>query len=99
MDDVAAVLATAGRSVEAAGADFLVLCTTTFHMVADQVQEAVGIPLLHLANIIAEACRPKGSTPSGSSAPRSRSRARSSPTGCGGTASRCTCPTPATTTR
>ena len=56
-DDVADVLAAAARSVEAAGADFLVLCTTTFHMVADQVADAVGIPLLHLADVVAEACR------------------------------------------
>ncbi len=59
-DDVASVLAGSARAVEAAGADFLVLCTTTFHMVADQVADAVGIPLLHLADVVAEACRADG---------------------------------------
>ena len=59
-DDVADVLAGSARAVEAAGADFLVLCTTTFHMVADQVADAVGIPLLHLADVVAEACRAEG---------------------------------------
>ncbi len=56
-DDVAAVLTEAARSVERAGADFLMLCTTTFHRVAEQVEAAVDIPLLHLADVVAEACR------------------------------------------
>jgi len=59
-DDVAELLAGAARGVEAAGADFLLLCTTTFHRVADQVAEAVGIPLLHLADVVADACRAQG---------------------------------------
>ncbi|TYL46404.1 amino acid racemase [Nocardioides sp. BGMRC 2183] len=56
-DGVAAVLVEAGRSVERAGADFLMLCTTTFHRVADQVAAAVDIPLLHQGDVVAEACR------------------------------------------
>jgi aspartate racemase len=59
-DDVAEILARAGRGVEAAGADFLLLCTTTFHRVADQVADAVQVPLLHLADVVAEACRAQG---------------------------------------
>lgn len=56
-DDLAEILAGAARGVEAAGADFLVLCTTTFHRVADQVADGVDIPLLHLADVVAEACK------------------------------------------
>ncbi len=59
-DDVAEILATAARGVEAAGADFLMLCTTSFHMVADQVESAIGIPLLHLGDVVAEAVRARG---------------------------------------
>ncbi|WP_134766815.1 aspartate/glutamate racemase family protein [Nocardioides sp. 1609] len=59
-DDVAAILVAAARSVEVAGADFLVLCTTTFHRVADQVAAAVSIPVLHLADVVAEACVARG---------------------------------------
>lgn len=55
-DGVATILAEAARGVERAGADFLVLCTTTFHRVAEQVQAAVDIPLLHLADVVAQAC-------------------------------------------
>src|ERR1700709_2611907 len=52
--------ADAGRSVERGGADFLLLCTTTFHKVADQVAGAVEIPLLHLADVVADACTAAG---------------------------------------
>jgi aspartate racemase len=56
-DEVAEILAAAARGVESAGADFLMLCTTTFHRVAEQVADAVDIPLLHLADVVADACR------------------------------------------
>lgn len=44
------VLASAARSLEAAGADFLVLCTNTMHKVARHIEAAVAIPLLHIAD-------------------------------------------------
>ena len=59
-DDVAAILNKAAQGVEAAGADFLVLCTTTFHRVAEQVEAAVGIPLLHLGDVVAGAAKEQG---------------------------------------
>lgn len=49
------LLAGAAVGVERAGADFVVMCTTTFHKVADQVEAAVSIPLLHLADVVADA--------------------------------------------
>ena len=61
-DQIGELLAEAGRGVERAGADFLLLCTTTFHKVADQVEAAVDIPLLHLADVVAEACLAQGAT-------------------------------------
>jgi aspartate racemase len=54
------LLAEAARGVERGGADFLLLCTTTFHKVADQVEEAVDIPLLHLGDVVAEEVRRQG---------------------------------------
>jgi aspartate racemase len=54
-DAIGSLLADAARGVERAGAEFLVLCTTTFHKVADQIEAAVDIPLLHLADVVAEA--------------------------------------------
>ncbi len=47
------LLAEAGKRLEGAGADFLVLCTNTMHKVASRVEEAVGVPLLHIADATA----------------------------------------------
>lgn len=49
----AEILTQAAQSLEAAGADFLVICTNTMHKVAPQVQEAVKLPLLHIADATA----------------------------------------------
>ena len=54
-DEAGALLATAAGRLEAAGADLLVLCTNTMHKVADDVAGAVSIPLLHLADVTADA--------------------------------------------
>ena len=48
------LLARIGRTLEAGGADFLVLCTNTMHKVAPQIEAAVSIPLLHIADATAE---------------------------------------------
>ena len=56
-DDVAEILATAADGVEAAGASMLLMCTTAFHIVADQVAAAVDIPVLHLADVVAAAVK------------------------------------------
>jgi aspartate racemase len=44
------ILSTAAKSLEAAGADFFLICTNTMHKVASQVSDAVNIPLLHIAD-------------------------------------------------
>ncbi len=45
-----AMLSEAARSLEAAGSDFLVLCTNTMHKVVPSIEAAVTIPLLHIAD-------------------------------------------------
>ncbi|MFD8703797.1 aspartate/glutamate racemase family protein [Kitasatospora sp. NPDC059648] len=59
-EEAGAVLADAARSLEAAGADLLLICTNTMHKVADQVAAAVTVPLLHLADATADAVRAAG---------------------------------------
>jgi aspartate racemase len=54
------LLATVGRSLEAAGADFLVLCANTMHKVADAIELAVSIPLLRVTDVVVEAIRAEG---------------------------------------
>jgi len=50
----------AARSLEAAGADFIVICTNTMHKVADEIQVGISIPLLHIADITAAEVRSNG---------------------------------------
>ena len=45
----------AARRLEAAGADFILICTNTMHLMADEVAEAVAIPLLHVVDPAAKA--------------------------------------------
>ena len=59
-EDAGQLLAAVAQGVEAAGAELLLLCTNTMHKVADQVQAAVSIPLLHLADATAAAVRRDG---------------------------------------
>ena len=57
-----ALLADAARSLQAAGADFIVLCTNTMHKVAPAIEAAAGIPLLHIADPTAAAIKAAGHT-------------------------------------
>ena len=59
-DEAGQLLAEAAKGLEAAGADLLLICTNTMHKVADQVQAAVGIPLLHLGDATAAAVNRAG---------------------------------------
>jgi len=49
------VLCQAARKIERAGANCLVICTNTMHKVAGDVQAAIGIPLIHIADVTAQA--------------------------------------------
>lgn len=53
-------LADAARSLEAAGASFLVLCTNTMHKVAHYIEAAVAIELLHIADPTASEIKKSG---------------------------------------
>jgi aspartate racemase len=59
-DQAGKVLAEAGRGLQSAGADLLLICTNTMHAVADQVASAVSVPLLHLADTTADAVLGRG---------------------------------------
>jgi aspartate racemase len=52
----------AARKLERGGADFIVLCTNTMHKLADKIEESVDIPLLHIADVTAEAIKERGMT-------------------------------------
>lgn len=48
-------LSNAAVNVQSAGADFLVICTNTMHKVSSEIEKAVKIPLLHIADATGEA--------------------------------------------
>ncbi|MDU9022963.1 aspartate/glutamate racemase family protein [Pseudomonas corrugata] len=49
-DEAAAILVDAARRLQAGGAECVVLCTNTMHKVAAQIQSAISIPFLHIAD-------------------------------------------------
>jgi len=59
-DEAGRVLSQAAVAVQAAGAELLLLCTNTMHKVADQVEAAIDIPLLHLGDATAAAVTAAG---------------------------------------
>ena len=61
-DEASRVLAQAAESLQAAGADFFVLCTNTMHKVADIIESAVRIPLFHIADATAQVIKKAGLT-------------------------------------
>lgn len=50
----------AAQALEGAGAGALLICTNTMHKMAEAVQAAVSVPLLHIADPTAEAVRAAG---------------------------------------
>ena len=56
-EGTARILVDASLRIQAAGADFLLICTNTMHKVAPQVEAALDIPLLHIADATAQALK------------------------------------------
>ncbi|WP_076260651.1 aspartate/glutamate racemase family protein [Intrasporangium flavum] len=59
-DAAGALLAEAAAGLERGGAELLVLCTNTMHRVADAIEAAVSVPLLHIGDVTAQAVRRAG---------------------------------------
>lgn len=59
-EKAAQILTGAALNLEAAGADFIVICTNTMHKVANEIQAGIKIPLLHIADITAQQVLFKG---------------------------------------
>lgn len=47
---IGVVLSSAAKSLEAAGGDMVILCTNTMHKVAEDIQRAITVPFLHIAD-------------------------------------------------
>jgi amino-acid racemase len=56
----ARIYISAARALQRAGADFIVICSNTGHRRADEIEEATGLRVLHIADVIAKAVRAAG---------------------------------------
>ncbi|MGW2214687.1 aspartate/glutamate racemase family protein [Nonomuraea sp. NPDC001684] len=59
-DEVSTLLTGAGRRLEDSGADVLLVCSNTFSRVSDDVERAVGVPVLHIADAVGAEIRARG---------------------------------------
>lgn len=59
-DRATELMVAAARSLERGGAECLVICTNTMHKMAEDVQAAIDVPLLHIADATAPAIRAAG---------------------------------------
>lgn len=59
-DAAGELLSHAAQRLEAAGADFIVICTNTMHKVYSQIASAVSIPLCHIADATAGVIQQQG---------------------------------------
>ncbi|MFI6396033.1 aspartate/glutamate racemase family protein [Nonomuraea sp. NPDC050547] len=59
-EEVSTLLTGAGRNLEDLGADLLLVCSNTFSRVSDDVERAVNVPVLHIADTLADEIRASG---------------------------------------
>lgn len=53
------ILDHAAQGLEAAGADFILICTNTMHKVAPQIASMIHVPIVHIADATADALQEK----------------------------------------
>ena len=54
------ILAGTGRKLADAGAEMIVICTNTMHLLADEIQAAVSVPLVHICDVTGAAVQAAG---------------------------------------
>jgi len=59
-EELTELMIEAARRVERGGAELLLICTNTMHKMAGEVEESLGIPLLHIADATAEEIKRQG---------------------------------------
>ena len=56
-DEIGLELAKIAKILETAGADYIVVATNTMHKLADYIQSQINIPLIHIADCVADKCK------------------------------------------
>ena len=58
-DKIGIELGKIAKTLENAGADYIAIATNTMHKLADYIQEQINIPLIHIADCVADKCKEK----------------------------------------
>jgi aspartate racemase len=58
--ELTVIMIDAAKRLEGAGAEALVICANTMHLMADDVQAAINIPLIHIADVTVSALKAQG---------------------------------------
>jgi len=61
-EELGDIMVNSGKRLQAAGAQGLLIATNTMHKVAEQVQAATNLPLIHIADTTADAIKQRGLT-------------------------------------
>lgn len=61
-EELGDIMVNSGKRLQAAGAQGLLIATNTMHKVAEQVQAATNLPLIHIADATADAIKQQGLT-------------------------------------
>ena len=61
-EDATRIMIDAAQRVEKGGADFVVICTNTMHLMAEDIKKNIRIPLLHIADVTAAKIKEMGHT-------------------------------------
>ena len=61
-EELGDIMVNSGKRLQAAGAQGLLIATNTMHKVAEQVQAATNLPLIHIADTTADAIKQQGLT-------------------------------------
>lgn len=56
-DEIGVELSKIAKTLETAGADYIVVATNTMHKLADYIQSQINIPLIHIADCVADKCK------------------------------------------
>jgi aspartate racemase len=56
-DELAKIMIDSAQKLEKSGAELIVLCTNTMHKLSNEIEQNINIPLLHIADVTAEAIK------------------------------------------
>ena len=56
-DELTNIMIDAAKSLEKAGANMVVICTNTMHKMANEVQDNINLPLIHIADATAQSIK------------------------------------------